>query len=62
MPARTLPRRLDPAPAKGNDAVLAAAFAETYRMLNNRIGIFVNLPFASLDRLSLQKQLDEIGK
>ena len=42
--------------------VLAAAFAETYRMLNNRIGIFVNLPFASLDRLSLQKQLDEIGK
>lgn len=34
----------------------------TYRMLNNRIGIFINLPMASLDRLSLQKRLDEIGK
>jgi arsenate reductase len=31
-------------------------------MLNNRISIFVSLPIASLDRLSLQKRLDDIGK
>ena len=31
-------------------------------MLNNRIGIFINLPFASLDKLTLQKRLDEIGE
>jgi hypothetical protein len=31
------------------------------RMLTQRIGIFVNLPLASLDKLSLQKRLDEIG-
>jgi hypothetical protein len=31
-------------------------------MLNNRIGIFVNLPLRSLDKLSLQRQLDSIGK
>jgi hypothetical protein len=31
-------------------------------MLANRIGIFVNLPMESLDRLSLQKRLNEIGR
>ena len=51
----------DPAAATGNDAEVAAAFADAYRMLNNRIGIFVNLPFSSLDKLTLQKRLEEIG-
>ena len=31
-------------------------------MLSNRIAIFVNLPLASLDKLVLQRKLDEIGK
>jgi hypothetical protein len=31
-------------------------------MLNQRISIFVNLPLAGLNRLSLQKHLDEIGQ
>ena len=31
-------------------------------MLTNRIGIFVSLPLAKLSKLSLQKQLDEIGQ
>jgi protein-tyrosine-phosphatase len=52
----------DPAAAQGGDAEIAVAFADAYRMLNNRIGLFVNLPLASLDRLSLQRRLDEIGK
>ena len=52
----------DPAAATGNDAEVAAAFADTYRMLNNRIGIFINLPFASLDKLTLNKRLDAIGE
>ncbi len=52
----------DPAAAEGNEAEKRAAFADTYRMLNNRISVFVNLPLASLDRLSLQKRLDEIGR
>ena len=38
------------------------SFADAYRMLNNRIGIFVNLPFSSLDKLTLQKRLEEIGE
>ncbi len=31
-------------------------------MLNNRIGIFTSLSLASFDELSLQKQLDDIGR
>jgi hypothetical protein len=31
-------------------------------MLYQRIGIFTNLPLKSLDQLSLQTRLDEIGR
>lgn len=52
----------DPAAVTGNDAEQHLAFSEAYRMLNNRISIFVSLPLDRLDKLALQKQLDEIGK
>lgn len=52
----------DPAAVDGNDAVRYAAFYDTYRMLFNRISLFVNLPFSSLDGLSLQQRLQAIGK
>jgi arsenate reductase (thioredoxin) len=52
----------DPAEAKGNSAEVALAFKDTYRMLNQRIGIFVSLPLRPLDQLSLQKTLREIGR
>jgi len=52
----------DPAEAKGTAAEIALAFKDAYRMLNQRIGIFTALPIRSLDRLTLQKQLKEIGR
>jgi protein-tyrosine-phosphatase len=52
----------DPAAAQGNEAGRRLAFADAFRMLNNRISIFVSLPMKSLDKLSLQKRLDEIGR
>jgi protein-tyrosine-phosphatase len=52
----------DPAEAKGNPAEVALAFKDTYRMLNQRIGIFASLPLRALDQLSLQKKLREIGR
>jgi arsenate reductase (thioredoxin) len=52
----------DPAAATGNAAEIRLAFADTFRMLNNRISIFVNLPIQSLDRLTLQRHVDSIGK
>jgi arsenate reductase (thioredoxin) len=52
----------DPAEAKGNDVETAFAFKDTYRMLNQRISVFASLPLRSLDQLSLQKKLREIGR
>jgi protein-tyrosine-phosphatase len=51
----------DPAACAGSEVEKHLAFAEALRMLTNRISIFINLPLASLDKLSLQKRLDEIG-
>jgi protein-tyrosine-phosphatase len=52
----------DPVKAQGSDAERHLAFADALRMMTNRIGIFVSLPFDKLSKLSLQKQLDEIGE
>ncbi|WP_298817226.1 arsenate reductase ArsC [uncultured Roseibium sp.] len=52
----------DPAAMRGNESERQLAFSDTFRMLNNRISIFINLPMSSLDKMSLQKNLEEIGK
>ena len=52
----------DPAAVEGSEAERRLAFAETYRMLRNRILAFISLPISSLDRLSLQNRLSDIGK
>ena len=51
----------DPAAVEGTPAEQRLAFADTYRRLERRIGAFVNLPLASLDRMALQHRLAEIG-
>ena len=51
----------DPAAVEGTPADIALAFAETYRMLNNRISAFANLKISGLDRLSLQTKVADIG-
>ena len=52
----------DPAEAKGSAAEVGLAFRDAYRMLSQRIGVFAALPIQSLDQLSLQRRLDEIGR
>jgi arsenate reductase (thioredoxin) len=52
----------DPAEAEGAEAEIALAFKDAYRMLNQRIGIFLALPIRSLDQLSLQQRLKDIGR
>ncbi len=52
----------DPAIAEGSEAERQLAFTDTLRMLTNRIGIFVSLPFDKLSKLSLQHKLEEIGR
>jgi arsenate reductase (thioredoxin) len=52
----------DPAEATGSPAEVALAFKDAYRMLFQRIGIFAALPLRSLDQLSLQAKLKQIGR
>jgi protein-tyrosine-phosphatase len=52
----------DPAAAEGTEEQIACAFRDAFLVLQRRIELFANLPVRSLDRMSLQKRLDEIGK
>jgi arsenate reductase len=51
----------DPAAVEGTPAEVALAFAETYRMLSNRLTAFASLKISGLDRLSLQKKVANIA-
>jgi arsenate reductase len=52
----------DPAAVEGSVEHKRRAFFSVYQLLSNRLNLFVNLPLARLDRLSLQRRLDEIGR
>jgi ArsR family transcriptional regulator, arsenate/arsenite/antimonite-responsive transcriptional repressor / arsenate reductase (thioredoxin) len=51
----------DPVKATGTESEKALVFAQTYAALRRRIAAFVELPFDSLTRLSLQSRVDAIG-
>ena len=51
----------DPAGVEGNQAEIAPAFDEAYRMLRRRVELFLALPLASIGRLALQGKLRDIG-
>jgi protein-tyrosine-phosphatase len=52
----------DPSLAQGSEPERRLAFADALRMLRQRISIFINLPFDTLDKMSLQNRLKEIGQ
>lgn len=52
----------DPVAADGTDAQKGLAFQQAYGTLLNRISAFVNLPLDALDRLSLQRAVDDIAR
>ena len=52
----------DPVRATGTDAQKSLAFQQAYGALLNRIKAFAALPVAQLDRISLQKAVDTIGR
>jgi arsenate reductase len=51
----------DPAEAEGTEFQRRVAFENALRFLRNRITAFINLPHASIDRLSLTAKLRGIG-
>jgi arsenate reductase len=52
----------DPAAVEGSEAERRKAFFRAYNELTTRISLFLSLPMEKLDRLALQKRLDDIGK
>ena len=52
----------DPSAVQGQESERRFAFATTYRLLFERIGLFTSLALLGVDRLSLQKRLDDIGR
>jgi protein-tyrosine-phosphatase len=52
----------DPAAIQGSDDTRRKAFFLAFSQLQNRIGLFANLPFDKLDRIKLQKALNDIGR
>jgi len=51
----------DPAAVEGPDDVVAVAFAEAYRTLNDMIGLFARLPVEKLDSIAMKQRMDQIG-
>lgn len=52
----------DPAAVQGPEHQIREAFRRTALTLRRRIDLFLSLPLASLDAMSLQRTLNEIGK
>ena len=52
----------DPAAVEGTEEERRRAFAEALRQLTNRIRVFTSLPIEKLDRIALQRRVDEIGR
>jgi arsenate reductase (thioredoxin) len=46
----------------GTEIERRTAFRQAHAALENRIKLFVSLPLANLDRMSLQAKLDAIGR
>jgi arsenate reductase len=51
----------DPAAFVGSDEQTYKVFRNVYGQLENRIKIFASLPIRSLDKLTLQRRIEEIG-
>jgi arsenate reductase len=52
----------DPAAVQGTSEQVEKAFREAFFLLDRRISLFLSLPLSTLDRLSLKKEIDNIGK
>ena len=52
----------DPAVVKGTAEQVEKAFRDAFFLLDRRISLFLSLPLATLDGLSLKKEIDKIGR
>lgn len=52
----------DPAAVKGTPEEIERAFRDAFTVLDRRIGLFLSLPFATLQQLAIQKEIEDIGR
>ena len=52
----------DPAAVMGTAEQIEKAFRDAFMILDRRIGLFLCLPLASLDKLAIKKEIDRIGR
>ena len=52
----------DPATAEGTQEQIERAFRDAFTILDRRIGLFLCLPLSSLEKLAIQKNIDQIGR
>ena len=52
----------DPAVAQGSGKQVEKAFRDAYFLLDRRISLFLSLPLSTLDRFSLKKEINSIGR
>lgn len=51
----------DPAAVQGSDEEKRAAFHRIFRQIAARVGSFVNLPVAMLEKNAIKREMDQIG-
>jgi arsenate reductase (thioredoxin) len=52
----------DPAAVQGTPEEIARAFRDAFVVLDRRIGLFISLPFSSLNEIALKKNVEQIGR
>ena len=52
----------DPAAVKGTPEEIARAFRDAFMVLDRRIGLFLSLPFATLDQFAIKREVENIGR
>lgn len=52
----------DPAAVTGTPEQIERAYRDAFWILERRIGLFLCLPLASLDKLAIQKKIADIGR
>jgi arsenate reductase len=51
----------DPAAVSGAPKDIARAYRDAFMTLDRRIGLFLSLPLASIDKMAIKEEIDKIG-
>jgi arsenate reductase len=52
----------DPAAVSGTEKEIERAYRDAFTTLDRRIGLFLSLPLASIDKLAIKQAIDKIGQ